>query len=757
MVKKSTRKSTRKKRRKVKKGFQLEIIGLLFILFAIFSSGANFFSDGFIPSILEYILRFFLGMWYFIGSIILFILGLYLIIKKQYPKFVTKNKVGLLILLLGGLLLTHIYLLETELIQNTNQNIISLTWGNFVSYINGTLRGTLTAGGMIGALLLTLTFYLFTGIGAKIIGYFMLVIGILIITELSLGDLFKKFYESFLLLITKTKTFYLKKKKQKKPKQIEQAQEKLDNQENTKKKTEPAVYYAYDEENSEQLTLPMEDEQEQEEQEEAIEIDTVIQAESENTDYKLPPMTLLNNPVTNNQQQEKSVIKNTVKVLEETFKSFGVKATVSNVHVGPAVTKYEINPEAGVKVSRIVNLHDDLALALAAQDIRIEAPIPGKAAVGIEVPNTEVAMVSLKEVIEPSSKLPKKLLFGLGRDISGNAVVGELNKMPHMLIAGATGSGKSVCINGIITSILMRAKPNEVKMMMIDPKKVELNVYNGIPHLLTPVVTDPKQASIALKKVVTEMERRYDLFSETGTRNLEGYNEYLKKENEHNESKEAYLPYIVVIVDELADLMMVASSEVEDAITRLAQMARAAGIHLIIATQRPSVDVITGVIKANIPSRIAFSVSSQIDSRTILDTGGAEKLLGRGDMLYIPVGMSKPLRIQGAFLSDDEVEKVVEHCIGQQKVSYQEEMIPETPSEIEEEVDDEIYLDAVKLVVEMQSASISMLQRRFRIGYNRAARLIDAMEDRGVVGPSEGTKPRVVLIEEIDLFEEDQN
>lgn len=754
MVKKSTRKSTRKKHKKVKKGFQFEIIGLLFILFAIFSSGANFFSDGFIPSILEYVLRFFLGMWYFVGSIILLILGLYLIIKKQYPKFVTKNKVGLLILLLGGLLLTHIYVLETQLIQNSNQNIISLTWGNFVNYINGTVRGLLTAGGMIGAFLLTLTFYLFTGIGAKIIGYFMLIIGILMITELSLGDLFKKFYESLLLIIKKTKSFYIKNKKQKKLKITESSKEKLTNQEIKQKRIEPAVYYAYEEENSEQLTLPMEDEPEQEE---AIDIDTVIQAESENTDYTLPPMTLLNNPVTNNQQQEKSVIKNTVKVLEETFKSFGVKATVSNVHVGPAVTKYEINPEAGVKVSRIVNLHDDLALALAAQDIRIEAPIPGKAAVGIEVPNTEVAMVSLKEVIEPSSKLPKKLLFGLGRDISGNAIVGELNKMPHMLIAGATGSGKSVCINGIITSILMRAKPNEVKMMMIDPKKVELNVYNGIPHLLTPVVTDPKQASIALKKVVAEMERRYDLFSETGTRNLEGYNEYLKRENEQNDNKEAYLPYIVVLVDELADLMMVASSEVEDAITRLAQMARAAGIHLIIATQRPSVDVITGVIKANIPSRIAFSVSSQIDSRTILDTGGAEKLLGRGDMLYIPVGMSKPLRIQGAFLSDEEVEKVVDHCIGQQKASYQEEMIPEAPSEIEDEVDDEIYLDAVKLVVEMQSASISMLQRRFRIGYNRAARLIDAMENRGVVGPSEGTKPRVVLIEEVDLLEENQN
>ena len=754
MAKKVKRKTNRKKQSKAKKGFQFEILGLFFILFAIFSSGANFFSDGFIPSLLEFILRFFLGMWYFLGSITLFIVGLYLIIKKQYPNLFTRNKLGLFILFLGGLLLTHIYILEPALIQNTNKNIMSLTWENYVNYINHSTRGMMTAGGMIGALLLTLTFYLFTGIGAKIIGFFLIMIGILMITDLSLGELFKKIYHLISILITKFKNSYIKKKElktQNKHKKETEPKEDKSSVISDEPKNKLAVHYAYneDEENG-QLALPMDDEDED------IEINTGIHVEAENNDYVLPSMTLLNNPVTNNQQQEKSVIKNTVKVLEDTFESFGVKATVSNVHVGPAVTKYEVNPEAGVKVSRIVNLHDDLALALAAQDIRIEAPIPGKAAVGIEIPNAEVAMVSLKEVIEPSTKLPKKLLFGLGRDISGNAIVGELNKMPHMLIAGATGSGKSVCINGIITSILMRAKPNEVKMMMIDPKKVELNVYNGIPHLLTPVVTDPKQASIALKKVVAEMERRYDLFSETGTRNLEGYNEYLKKENENNEIKEAYLPYIVVLVDELADLMMVASSEVEDAITRLAQMARAAGIHLIIATQRPSVDVITGVIKANIPSRIAFSVSSQIDSRTILDMGGAEKLLGRGDMLYIPVGMSKPLRVQGAFLSDEEVEKVVNHCIAQQKASYQEEMIPEEPSEVEE-VDDELYLDAVTLVVEMQSASISMLQRRFRIGYNRAARLIDAMESRGVVGPSEGTKPRLVLLDEHELQEDDIN
>jgi len=360
-------------------------------------------------------------------------------------------------------------------------------------------------------------------------------------------------------------------------------------------------------------------------------------------------------------------------------------------------------------------------------------------------------MVTLREVLDSKANNhpEEKLLIGLGRDITGEAVLARLNKMPHLLVAGATGSGKSVCINGIIVSILMRAKPHEVKLMMIDPKMVELNVYNGVPHLLTPVVTDPKKASQALKKVVSEMERRYELFAHSGTRNIEGYNDYIKEHNNQSEAKQPELPYIVVIVDELADLMMVASSDVEDAIMRLAQIARAAGIHLIIATQRPSVDVITGVIKANIPSRIAFAVSSQTDSRTILDGGGAEKLLGRGDMLFIPIGASKPVRVQGAFLSDDEVERVVEYVIGQQKAQYQEDMIPQDVPDTKQEVEDELYDEAVQLVVEMQTASVSMLQRRFRVGYTRAARLIDAMEMNGVVGPYEGSKPREVLINDV--------
>ncbi len=460
--------------------------------------------------------------------------------------------------------------------------------------------------------------------------------------------------------------------------------------------------------------------------------------------YKLPSFALLAKPKnisTANDQNDYMVI---ARKLETTLESFGVRAKVVEVVRGPAVTRYELQPDVGVKVSRIVGLTDDIALALAAKDIRMEAPIPGKAAVGIEVPNNEVAMVTMREVMETSifQESEAKLSIAFGRDIAGQTIVGNLAKMPHLLVAGATGSGKSVCINGIITSILYKAKPDEVKFLMVDPKMVELNIYNGIPHLLAPVVTDPKRASLALKKIVVEMEKRYELFSKSGTRNMEGYNNLMK------DNPAAVLPYIVVIVDELADLMMVAAGDVEDAIARLAQMARAAGIHLIIATQRPSVDVITGVIKANIPSRIAFGVSSQIDSRTILDMGGAEKLLGRGDMLFMPVGSSKPTRVQGAFMSDEEVEAIVAYCRGQGDAQYVEDLVPEiddTVNNMDEQLD-ELYDQAVQIVVEGKQASVSLLQRRMRVGYTRAARLIDSLEAHGIVGPYEGSKPREVLI-----------
>ncbi|WP_214857999.1 DNA translocase FtsK [Exiguobacterium sp. s191] len=462
--------------------------------------------------------------------------------------------------------------------------------------------------------------------------------------------------------------------------------------------------------------------------------------------YQLPSLDLLAEPTSKDLSGENKRLKDNATKLIATLKSFGIGAKVLKIHLGPSVTKYEIEPKQGIKLSRITGLADDLALALAAKDIRIEAPIPGKAAVGIEVPNREVAMVSLREVLgaESVQSDSDRLLVALGRSISGETVTAKLNKMPHVLVAGSTGSGKSVCINGMIVSILMRARPDEVRLMMIDPKMVELNVYNGIPHLLAPVVTDPKKAAQALKQVVSEMERRYEIFSQNGARNIEGYNALIDKMNAE-EKVHQRLPYIVVIVDELADLMMVASNEVEDAIMRLAQMARAAGIHMVIATQRPSVDIITGVIKANIPSRIAFSVSSATDSRTILDTGGADKLLGRGDMLLLGNGMNKPVRVQGAFLSDEEVEKVVNHVISQQKAQYVEAMIPKDVPEGETKVDDPLYDEVVQFILTQETASTSMIQRKYRIGYNRAARLIDALEENGLIGPSEGSKPRRVM------------
>lgn len=462
--------------------------------------------------------------------------------------------------------------------------------------------------------------------------------------------------------------------------------------------------------------------------------------------YQLPNFDLLALPPEGSGAGNSLNYRANARKLEATLESFGVRARVLEVVRGPSVTRYEIQPDIGVKVSRIVSLTDDIALALAAKDIRMEAPIPGKSAIGIEVPNSEVSIVTMREVMETKAFLDSeaKLSIALGRDISGQPIVANLAKMPHLLVAGATGSGKSVCINGIITSVLYKAKPDEVKFLMIDPKMVELNMYNGIPHLLAPVVTDPKRASLALKKVVKEMEHRYELFSKSGTRNIEGYNHFLRQSGKSDE----VLPLIVVIIDELADLMMVAANDVEDAICRLAQMARAAGIHLIIATQRPSVDVITGLIKANVPSRIAFGVSSQVDSRTILDMVGAEKLLGRGDMLFMPVGSSKPIRVQGAFLSDQEVENVVRFVSQQEKVEYKEDMVPQVDDvqEIQDEVEDELFDQAVQIILDAKQASVSLLQRRMRIGYTRAARLIDSMEAKGIVGPYEGSKPREVLI-----------
>ena len=477
--------------------------------------------------------------------------------------------------------------------------------------------------------------------------------------------------------------------------------------------------------------------------------DLAMGGEENDEDYQLPPVTLLNPVQQSDQSNERTIVERNMRILERTFASFGVDAKVMpNPMLGPAVTKYEIQPAIGVKVSKIVNLSDDIALALAAKDIRIEAPIPGKPYVGIEVPNSQTSFVSFSDVIQSAIQSPKPLDVPLGRDISGNVRLCDITKMPHMLIAGSTGSGKSVCINGIITSILMKTKPHEVKLMMIDPKMVELNVYNGIPHLLTPVVTNPRKAAQALQKVVAEMEKRYELFASMGMRNIDGYNAHVEQYNRETGENNPTLPYIVVIVDELADLMMVASNEVEDAIIRLAQMARAAGIHMILATQRPSVDVITGIIKANVPSRIAFAVSSGTDSRTIIDANGAEKLLGRGDMLYMPMGENKPIRVQGAFLTDEEVERIVDFVKNQQEVEYDEAMMPSenTTAAGGSEPEDELFYEVIELLKEQETISTSYLQRRFRIGYNRAARMIDDLEARGYVGPADGSKGRKVNV-----------
>ncbi len=490
----------------------------------------------------------------------------------------------------------------------------------------------------------------------------------------------------------------------------------------------------------------------EEKKEDIDELNLHIQhSQKSQSNYKLPSLDLLDEKKVQNLKNDNKDIIHKAKILEQTLQNFGVEAKVVQVSKGPTITRYEIQPSPGVKVSKIVNLADDIALNLAASNIRIEAPIPGKAAVGIEVPNKHVSPVTLREVLENEKfqESKSKLVFALGKDIAGNPVCADLGKMPHLLIAGATGSGKSVCVNAIIHSILYKATPMEVKLLLIDPKVVELSNYNGIPHLLIPVVTDPKKASTAIHWAVQEMTDRYKSFAKNNVRDIDSYNDKMKKENKEP------LPKIVVIIDELADLMMVAPGQVEDGICRLAQMARAAGIHLIIATQRPSVDVLTGVIKANIPSRIAFAVSSQVDSRTILDMSGAEKLLGKGDMLFYPVGASKPKRVQGAFISEAEVERVVRFIKSQNVHNEYDEAVLEhmenDSSKFSQPPEDDLLEDAIEAVVEAGQASVSMLQRRFRIGYNRAARIIDSMEERGIVGASEGSKPRQVLITKEEL------
>ncbi|KRQ87003.1 DNA translocase SpoIIIE [Caloramator mitchellensis] len=608
---------------------------------------------------------------------------------------------------------------------------------------------TRKGGGILSELIDLPLLKLFGEIGAYIVLTAIAIILVILITEKSVGDIIK-------FMLTKIHNFNLNMKtKEKANKQLnEELDENIDENENSEINiVEPIKIKEHDsfenKKGSKLINLNNSDNgKENKNKSEDVNINIPSENLSQkNIHYTIPPINILSETKIKSSATDKKELINNAKALEETLQSFGIEAKVVQVTKGPSVTRYELHPGAGVKVSRIVNLADDIALNLAAPSVRIEAPIPGKSAIGIEVPNKEVIPVSLREVIESEEfiKFNSPVAFALGKDISGKCVVTDIAKMPHLLIAGATGSGKSVCINTLITSLIYKSSPNDVKMLLIDPKVVELSIYNGIPHLIIPVVTEPKKAASALEWAVLEMTNRYKLFADNNVRNIESYNKLMEDKGDG-----VKLPKIVVIIDELADLMMVAPNEVEDAITRLAQMARAAGIHLIIATQRPSVDVITGVIKANIPSRISFAVSSQIDSRTILDMAGAEKLLGKGDMLFLPIGENKPIRIQGAFISEKEVENIVEYLKKSSEVEYNEDIIEKINQskdkvEFDEEAD-ELLPEAIELAVELGQISASMIQRRLRVGFNRAARLIEEMEKRGVVGPQDGSKPRQVLI-----------
>ena len=764
----ATKKKNYKKKNK-KQHFPIEIIGIIFIILSLLAASQL----GFVGILSANLFRFFVGDTFMFAALLLGVYGGYLVLKGIEPPFKNKRIIGLLLAYASALLLLHAQLFAP--IMDVNLNVISASLRFFMADMAKNEIVQSLGGGMIGGIMYSMSYFLFAQIGTYLIVGMLWFISIFLILDLS----FKRFIEwirkmlkqilNYLratskkvrLIFGKQWSNLKKQKKRFEPVDMNEAlntnsgsldkKQKLSKENKNTLSIEPKPL-EIDSYQSQQKIAELKNKVESNEgSSDEKELEFEIESEPENVDYQLPPSSLLNEIEETDQTNEYALIQRNVKKLEETFKSFGVDAKVTKANLGPAVTKYEIQPAVGVKVSRIVSLSDDIALALAAKDIRMEAPIPGKPFIGIEVPNNEVSLVSFRNVIEGQVKNNEKLLeVPLGRDISGNVAMADLTKMPHLLVAGSTGSGKSVCINGIITSLLMKAKPNEVKLMMIDPKMVELNVYNGIPHLLTPVVTNPKKAAQALQKVVMEMEQRYELFAASGQRNITGYNQFILEKNLENGEGNPTLPFIVVVVDELADLMMVASNEVEDAIIRLAQMARAAGIHMILATQRPSVDVITGIIKANVPSRIAFAVSSGTDSRTIIDSSGAEKLLGRGDMLYLPMGENKPVRVQGAYISDNEVERVVEYVTQQQGANYVEDMMPvDEPETITGEVQDDIYDDAVQMIIDMQTASISLLQRRFRIGYNRAARLIDEMEMRGIVGPSEGSKPRKVNITEV--------
>ena len=645
--------------------------------------------------------------------------------------------------------------------------VLSTTLGRVLTDLTAFKVSSFAGGGLLGSLLYAPISFLFSNIGSYFFGLLLILLGGLLMSPWSIYDISEKAMAAFQNWREKQEEKRQLRFLEQEEKAAQAAMQAIE-VEQEEAEVDPETGEILDDEDLSDTAVDF-DEADYEElgeydphepldfgrEEETDEADVDVEVDftaKESLDYKLPTINLFAPDKPKNQSKEKRIVRDNIKILEETFASFGIKAAVERAEIGPSVTKYEVKPAVGVRVNRISNLADDLALALAAKDVRIEAPIPGKSLVGIEVPNSEVATVTFRELWEQSKTDASKLLeIPLGKAVNGSVRSFDLAKMPHLLVAGSTGSGKSVAVNGIIASILMKARPDEVKFMMVDPKMVELSVYNDIPHLLIPVVTNPRKASRALQKVVDEMENRYELFSKVGARNIAGYNAKVAEYNAQSEYKQVPLPLIVVIVDELADLMMVASKEVEDAIIRLGQKARAAGIHMILATQRPSVDVISGLIKANVPSRIAFAVSSGTDSRTILDENGAEKLLGRGDMLFKPIDENHPVRLQGSFISDEDVERIVAFVKNQAEADYDDSFDPGEVSESDSDTgggDDEgdpLFEEAKALVIETQKASASMIQRRLSVGFNRATRLMEELEAAGVIGPAEGTKPRKVL------------
>ena len=722
----------KKRKEEVKTNNYIELYGILLIVIAIIGT-CKF---GIVGKYLTGFAAFLFGEIYIVLFAILFAIGLYIMMKREKPNFLTSKLIGLYIILAAVLVLIHF-----PYDSYNGFAIVEKTFGNLCNYIKDP-KTNLFGGGMTGALLFTLLTVLLDKQGTLVISWFLIISGLTLFTGKSIYDVIK----------------WLQNK-------ANNAKEKLS------VKDKVAISKVEDDYENDQnvLTITSLDELDKikepvKTEEVKVETPPVVQTEDETYEEKIyfkPPITLLNKPAKNNNKENETAIEQNIPIIQTVLGDFGIIGKVVAAHVGPSVTQYELEIKHGTKVSKVTGVNKELALALAAKDVRIQAPIPGKSTIGIELPNKKNSMVSVREILErmPSSLDNSKLAVTLGKDIMGNPQYCEINKTPHLLVAGSTGSGKSVCINSFIVSILMRSKPDEVKLILVDPKKVELSMYNGVPHLLAPVVTDPQKANIALKKMVVEMERRYDEFEKSGTKNIAGYNAYVDKKNENLPESEHLkkMPYIVIIIDELADLMLVAAKEVQDSIMRITQMARAAGMHLIVATQRPSTDVITGVVKANIPSRIAFAVSSGIDSRTILDSQGAEKLLGKGDMLFLPQGENTPIRIQGTFISDEEIKTVVDYTIKQQKAHYDE-----TLTMSDEELgattmtdddgnsydgSDDPYYDKVKeFAIINGKISTSLVQRRFKIGYNRAANIIDKLFERGIIGPQNGSKPREVLV-----------